>query len=62
MIALKNGKNTVSVGGRFSLLGGATAVETKAVKAVCPSGGGLVIVVSLAAPAESIDFRVVCNG
>jgi hypothetical protein len=61
-IDVQDGKNTAHVAaGQFSLPGGGTAAETKAVKTVCRSGGGLRIIVSLAAPANSIDFRVVCR-
>lgn len=61
-IDVQDGKNTAHVAaGQLSLPGGGTAAETKAVKTVCRSGGGLRIIVSLAAPADSIDFRVVCR-
>ena len=60
-VEVQNGKSTVQVGGQLSLSGGSTAVETKSVKAICSAGGGLVIKVSLAGTAESIDYRVVCN-
>jgi hypothetical protein len=60
-IAVQDGKTTTNVVGELSLVGGATAVETKAVKAVCRSGGALQIIVSLAILADSINFRVVCR-
>jgi hypothetical protein len=60
-IAVQDGKTTTNVVGELSLAGGATAVETTAVKAVCRSGGALQIIVSLAASADSINFRVVCR-
>lgn len=60
-IAVQDGKTTTNVVGELSLAGGATAVETKAVKGLCRSGGGLQIIVSLAAPADSINFRAVCR-
>jgi hypothetical protein len=60
-VDVENGKSTAQVGGQLSVLGGATAVEAKSVKAVCRSGSGLVITVSLAGTAEAIDYRVVCS-
>ena len=60
-VEVENGSNTAQVGGQLSLPGGTTAVEMKSVKAVCRSGGGLVVRVSLAETAESIDYRVVCS-
>lgn len=60
-VDVENGKSTAQVGGQLSVLGGATAVEAKSVKAVCRSGSGLVITVSLAGTPESIDYRVVCS-
>lgn len=60
-VEVENGKNTAQSGGQLSVLGGATAVETKSVKAVCASRGGLLITVTLAGTAESISYRVVCS-
>jgi hypothetical protein len=60
-LEVENGKSTTQVGGQLSVLGDATAVEAKSVKAVCRSGSGLLITVSLAGTAESIDYRVVCS-
>lgn len=60
-IAVQDGRTTTNVFGKLSLAGGATAVETKAVKAVCRSGGALQVIVSLATPADAINFRVVCR-
>jgi hypothetical protein len=60
-VEVENGKSTAQVGGQLSVLGGATAAEAKSVKAVCRSGSGLVVTVSLSGTAESIDYRVVCS-
>ena len=62
-IELVDGKKVVRASGGklWNPGGGHTSVVTKAVKGVCTSGGSLRIVVSLTAPAESIDTQAVCD-
>jgi hypothetical protein len=58
---IHGGRQTQAASGTLIVPAGGTTPENSQVAAFCPSGE-LQVVVRLAAPAESIDFRAACGG
>lgn len=55
------GRQTQAATGTLTVPAGGTTPENSQVAAFCPSGE-LLVVVRIAAPAQSIDFRAACGG